>query len=413
MEDSNYRFGVGVLVLAACIICVLLIAFFGRGPSIWEERYRISINFPRTPRVTVDTPVRKNGVTIGRVASVFLRPGNGGVDLTLEIKSEYQLKKEELPIITMGSLITGDSVVEFVAPTQASMLARFDGITGTARDGMLDEEEQRVAQELLAAGDYLSGGEVAKDPFEALASVGPAFERFDQLAAILQESIDSGTGPIRNMADSFQTTLNSISDTSSTINRVARQIEDARVADAISRSIALLPQLFTEAQTTLQQTQRTLRGIETFSNSLEGIGKDFEGIGLSVKEAVANANRAIENIAEITEPVKQNSEVLVERATTLLANLDVLSTDLRRFATRLNNGNGTIKQLIDDDRLYFQAIETMRNIETASANVRQIASRLQPIVDDVRVFTDKVARDPGQLGVRGALSGRSLGTGLK
>jgi phospholipid/cholesterol/gamma-HCH transport system substrate-binding protein len=413
MEDSNYRFGVGVLVLAACIICVLLIAFFGRGPSIWEERYRISINFPRTPRVTVDTPVRKNGVTIGRVASVFLRPGNGGVDLTLEIKSEYQLKKEELPIITMGSLITGDSVVEFVAPTQASMLARFDGITGTARDGMLDEEEQRVAQELLAAGDYLSGGEVAKDPFEALASVGPAFERFDQLAAILQESIDSGTGPIRNMADSFQTTLNSISDTSSTINRVARQIEDARVADAISRSIALLPQLFTEAQTTLQQTQRTLRGIETFSNSLEGIGKDFEGIGLSVKEAVANANRAIENIAEITEPVKQNSEVLVERATTLLANLDVLSTDLRRFATRLNNGNGTIKQLIDDDRLYFQAIETMRNIETASANVRQIASRLQPIVDDARVFADKVARDPGQLGVRGALSGRSLGTGLK
>jgi phospholipid/cholesterol/gamma-HCH transport system substrate-binding protein len=413
MEDSNYRFGVGVLVLAACIICVLLIAFFGRGPSIWEERYRISINFPRTPRVTVDTPVRKNGVTIGRVASVFLRPGNGGVDLTLEIKSEYQLKKEELPIITMGSLITGDSVVEFVAPTQASMLARFDGITGTARDGMLDEEEQRVAQELLAAGDYLSGGEVAKDPFEALASVGPAFERFDQLAAILQESIDSGTGPIRNMADSFQTTLNSISDTSSTINRVARQIEDARVADAISRSIALLPQLFTEAQTTLQQTQRTLRGIETFSNSLEGIGKDFEGIGLSVKEAVANANRAIENIAEITEPVKQNSEVLVERATTLLANLDVLSTDLRRFATRLNNGNGTIKQLIDDDRLYFQAIETMRNIETASANIRQIASRLQPIVDDARVFADKVARDPGQLGVRGALSGRSLGTGLK
>ncbi|XZE20434.1 MlaD family protein [Pirellulaceae bacterium SH449] len=413
MEDSNYRFGVGVLVLAACIICVLLIAFFGRGPSLWEERYRVSINFPRTPKVTVDTPVRKNGVTIGRVASVFLRPGSGGVDLTLEIKSEYQLKKEELPIITMGSLITGDSIVEFVAPTQASMLARFDGITGTARDGMLDEAEQRVSQELLAAGDYLSGGEVAKDPFEALASVGPAFERFDQIAAILQESIDSGTGPIKNMADSVQTTLNNISDTSSTINRVAKQVEDARVADAISRSIALLPQLFTEAQTTLQQTQRTLRGIETFSNSLEGIGKDFEGIGLSVQEAVANANRAIENIAEITEPVKENSEMLVERATTLLANLDVLSTDLRRFATRLNNGNGTIKQLIDDDRLYFQAIETMRNIETASANVRQIASRLQPIVDDARVFADKVARDPGQLGVRGALSGRSLGTGLK
>ncbi len=86
------------------------------------------------------------------------------------------------------------------------------------------------------------------------------------------------------MADSVQTTLTSISETSSTINRVARQLEEARVGDAISGSIALLPQLFSEAQVTLQQTQRTLKGIETFSNSLEGIGKDFEGIGSSVKE---------------------------------------------------------------------------------------------------------------------------------
>ena len=413
MEDSNYRFGVGVLVLAACIICVLLIAFFGRGPSLWEERYRVSINFPRTPRVTVDTPVRKNGVTIGRVSNVFLRPGDGGVDLTLEIKGEYQIKKDELAMIMMGSLITGDSVVEFVEPSKQSLLTRFDGIAGTNPDGILDETEQRLSQELVVDRGYYKGGEVAKDPLEALASVGPAFERFDQIAAILQESINSGTGPIKNMADSVQTTLNSISETSSTINRVARQLEEARVGDAISRSIALLPQLFTEAQTTLQQTQRTLKGIESFSNSLEGIGKDFEGIGTSVKDAVANANRAIENIAEITEPVKENSAELVERAASLLANLDVLSTDLRKFANRLNDGNGTIKQLIDDDRLYFQAVDTMRNIQTASSNVQQLASRLQPIVDDARVFADKVARDPGQLGVRGALSGRSLGTGLK
>ncbi len=144
------------MVLAACIICVLLIAFFGRGPSLWEERYRVSINFPRTPRVTVDTPVRKNGVTIGRVSNVFLRPGDGGVDLTLEIKGEYQIKKEELAMIMMGSLITGDSVVEFVAPSKASMLARFDGIAGTAPDGMLDETEQRVSQEFMADRDYVS-----------------------------------------------------------------------------------------------------------------------------------------------------------------------------------------------------------------------------------------------------------------
>ena len=39
-------------------------------------------------------------------------------------------------------------------------------------------------------------------------------------------------------------------------------------------------------------------------------------------------------------------------------------------------------------------------------NVRKLTQELRPIVDDVRVFTDKIARHPEQLGVRGALDRR-------
>jgi phospholipid/cholesterol/gamma-HCH transport system substrate-binding protein len=109
MEESGYRFGVGVLVMASAIIGVLLIAFFGAVPTLWVDRNRVNVNFERAPRVAVDTPVRKNGVLIGRVASVTLLPGQKGVMVRMELDRKVELTKGEVPKIVSGSIITGDS----------------------------------------------------------------------------------------------------------------------------------------------------------------------------------------------------------------------------------------------------------------------------------------------------------------
>ncbi len=46
-------------------------------------------------------------------------------------------------------------------------------------------------------------------------------------------------------------------------------------------------------------------------------------------------------------------------------------------------------------------------------SVEETTVKVRPIIDDVRIFTDKIARDPRQLGVKGALDRRSSGLGLK
>jgi phospholipid/cholesterol/gamma-HCH transport system substrate-binding protein len=413
MEESNQRFSVGVLVLAAGIIGVLLVAYFGAVPAFWVERYRITVNFRSAPKVTIDTPVRKNGVLIGRVSNVVLGPGDAGVNVTMELEKKYEIQKSEMPLITSESLITGDAVIQFVPPTPQSLLDRFDGTVGTSRDGILDEPERKAMTDIVTEGYYSKGGEVAKDPMEALASIGPAFQRIDQLVLTIQDAIGGDTGPVRDLSATARTTLSNFNETVSAANRILSQVEDARIPEAVSRGLNLLPEVLKSAQDTLVQTQKTLKGFETFSSSLEGIGTEFEGIGGDIRQAVQNANTAIANIADITEPVKENSDAIVERAVRLMGNLDALAIDLKQFSTRLNGSNGTVAQLIDNPQLYYQTTETIGNIRAASANVQAITARLQPIVDDVRIFTDKIARDPGQIGVRGALSGRTLGTGLK
>ena len=425
MEENGYRFGVGVLVMASAIIGVLLIAFFGAVPALWVDRYQVNVNFKKAPRVAVDTPVRKNGVLIGRVSNISLQPGNKGVLIRMELDRKVELAKGEVPRIVTGSIITGDSVIEFVEPSPESNLRRFDGTMGTPKDGVLDARELAVSYEIVTNDSFQDGGEVATDPLESLsrleATLVPvmstlqrALTQVESIGASVQDVVGEGNGPVREAVATFKSTAEDVRTAVNTINRIGAQLENAQIPTLLANVLAEVPGLFKEAQTTLVQTQRTLKGLEQFSASLEGFGKEFEGIGETVRKMVDNANAVVENLAEITEPVSQNSEALVANAVNAMSNLDALSVDLQKFSNRLNNSRGTIAELVDNPQIAFRVDQTLKSVQTASSNVAVLTQKLQPILGDARVFSDKIARHPGSLiDLSGAIRGRPRGLGTK
>jgi phospholipid/cholesterol/gamma-HCH transport system substrate-binding protein len=76
------------------------------------------------------------------------------------------------------------------------------------------------------------------------------------------------------------------------------------------------------------------------------------------------------------------------------------------MVTTLNRSRGSLHKIIHDDELYDQIRRTSMNVEDAT-------KRLRPIMNDLRIFADKIATDPRQLGVSGALNRRPSGTGVK
>ena len=425
MEENGYRFGVGVLVMASAIIGVLLIAFFGAVPTLWVDRYQVNVKFQKAPRVAVDTEVRKNGVRIGRVSNISLQPGNNGVIIRMELDRKVELTKGEVPRIVTGSIITGDSVIEFVPPTQESNLRRFDGTAGTPTDGVLDAQESAQIDQIVTNDSFQDGGEVATDPLESLsrleATLVPvmstlqrALSQFESIGASVQDAVGEGNGPVREAVATFKATAEDVRTAVNTINRIGGQIENAQIPNLIANVLEEVPGLFKEAQTTLGQTQLTLKGLEQFSASLEGLGKEFEGIGETIRKMVESANNVVENLAEITEPVSQNSEALVANAVSAMSNLDTLSVDLKKFTNRLNNSRGTIAELVDNPQIALRVDQTLKSVQTASSNVAVLTQKLQPILGDARVFSDKIARHPGALiDLSGAISGRPRGIGTK
>jgi phospholipid/cholesterol/gamma-HCH transport system substrate-binding protein len=395
MNEQGYKFGVGVLVVASMVIAVILVLFFGAAPNIFSNRYEVTIRFDSAPGVTTDTPVRKAGVPIGRVRRIQLL--EDGVNLTLELDSRYTVRAGEQPRIAKGSLITGDAVVEFIPPTMQSLIARFDGLAGSPADGILDANERALAEAALKQDDYYSGGIVVPDPLDALVemqlsftktleSIEGAGEQVTALAADLRNMVGGGDGQFRRLAEKAEMTIDNFNQTLTGFNRV---FNDSRIEFTLDLIANRLPDLINEAEGVMQQTSETL--------------KAFEGVGRAAEETM-------QNVASFTEPFADKGSEFIDEARRSVANLNGLVNDLRLLSgranslvARVNEGQGTLARLIEDDQLYYSLVNTLNNVEL-------VTRRLQPIIEDARVFSDKVAREPSRLiDLRGAITGQRGG----
>ena len=98
MSDRVMQFRVGVVVLATAIIAGILIVLFGDLPSLVQATYPVRMSFVDARGIAPGTPVRKNGILVGRVSSVMLDE-RGGVRVTADVDSYVPVYRDEQPRI--------------------------------------------------------------------------------------------------------------------------------------------------------------------------------------------------------------------------------------------------------------------------------------------------------------------------
>ena len=349
MNEKLLAFRVGVVVLAAACLAVVLIGIFGGGKGVFKSRYTIYLRFPRAPGVTVDTPVRKNGVHIGRVTDVALKKDH--VVLTAMIDSDREILKSEVCTISTTSLL-GDPVLEFVQGSDRPM-----------------------SEEIVHHGDFLADGVVATDPLQvlsnlegnmqtALVSIKGAADEVSLLARGLNKTLGTNDQQLQRILNKSETALESFNKTMTTIDDV---IGDPELKQALKQSLADLPKIFNDVQLTLSQAR----------NAME----NFDRVG-------QKAEQNLDNLAEFTRPLGQKGEQLMNDLGRSVENLEEISSQLVVFSQSINSPDGTLGKFIHDRELYDDVRETVSNLHAASR-------RIEPILRDVRVLTDKMATDPG------------------
>lgn len=412
MDENKLKFGVGVLVISSIGAAIILTFLFGAFPSVFNNEYALNVRFDSAEGIGLNTAVYRDGVQIGRVSKIKLRP-EGGVLVSLAMDGEQRLTHEYVPQIGSGNLVTGDSKLEFVRANIDS--PKLPGPLRTDPEmyaaPFSDDEFLDYGRKTQSLFDMQDGIQSSVDAIQAAAqSIAGAGESVNQLAIEVRQVVAGTDGQIDAVSDEAVAALEEFQ---GAIQDVRKIIGNPKTRADLEASIAELPILLSDARETLETTQETFRSFDRVGNQFERVGVIAEETVNTAKTTVesaqgmiGNAEKTFANLDKFTEPFAEQGEQFAGQVLQTLASVERTLAEVEQFAGTLNNSNGTVKRLLEDDELYYQVRRTIENIEMATARIR-------PIMDDVRVFTDKIARDPRELGVRGALGKRPSGSGLK
>ncbi len=380
MEERLLQFRVGVVVILAALIVGILIFLFGEG---WTPQYSVILRPKTAPGVTRNTPVRKNGILIGRVAQV--ETADRGVLLKMNIHRDEKLFQDEIAQIGTESFL-GDAVIDILPGT-----TEIRGVQILHGEEMLNVH---VKPNPLEAVDVIIDlkGKVS-DAVDAIKRAGDTVDRAGQGITKVTERVQESLGDensdikvilsnVRRMTETADTALGNL-------NKVMQRIDE-----------------FASDETFKGELKETIKGLPAFFTDMKTTMADARVAINKITEVGDKANVNLDNIKDFTKSLGAEGPAMVEQLRSTLTGVERMVKNIDDFSIALNSGEGSLNRFLNDPKLYNNLNETLEN-------ARDVSARLKPLMNDLRIFADSLARDPGQLGVRGALQRRPAGSGYK
>jgi phospholipid/cholesterol/gamma-HCH transport system substrate-binding protein len=360
MSERQLQFRVGIFVILAMIATVVMVFEFSNLQSRLRPKYKIAIRFRSAVGVAVGTPVRRNGVLIGAVTRVDFDDKSGGLVVSSEIRDGVRLWPDGH--VRLVSSLLGDSAIEFMPGKSAKSLKDGDTVEGeSAIDplNMVGRMEQNVSTVI--------------DSFEKTS------QEWQTVGHNLNQMLETNQGNLHEVvaraADALTQMTHTMKVVDETLEATSKLVADPRTQENLRRTLASLPYLTSETQKTL----------------------------VVVRGAVQKMDDNLTNLEQLTGPLSKRGVTLATHLENTLSNMDLLTDQLAQFSKVLNSGDGSIRKLATDPDLYV-------NLDRSAQSAAILLRNLEPIIRDLRVFSDKVARHPELIGVSGVLRGSS---GLK
>ena len=340
------------MVVATMLVVAILVLLFGKLPSVFYGNYSIFVWFPETPGVADGTPVRKDGILIGRVTDVKLLDGGGanagGVVVKITIDGKYKVRRSE--VCRLSTSLLGDAVLQFVQGTTSST-------------------------EFIQSGDYLEGN-VGSNPLQAfngiegelnlaISSVSTAGREIGRLAVYLNEFAVNNDEQVNRIVHKTEQTIDKAAVTLDDFQKFARDFNS--VLD-----------------------EETRANLKTSINEMPALLKDTREAINGIQSTVALADNNLRNLEGLTKPLGEHGEEMISNIDASMARLNEVLTQFTEFGKSLNSRDGTLGRILNDPQLY-------EHVEAAACNIEQLTKELKPIVRNVTIITDKVARHPGSV----------------
>lgn len=367
MNERKLHFWVGLFCLGVMATIGLMVFQFGKLGQLLRPRYAVSIHFEETPGLYNRSPVVMNGITIGSVSEVKLDQQRGGVLVIAEIEEKYKLRKDSE--VHFRKSLLGDASLEFTPGLSTEWLE-----PGALLAGHPPTDPLEIV------------GEMQSEVTKTLRAFNETSEEWKMVASNMNKLIETNEGNLNEVLEQTVVSLNNFSKTmeqaGDTLVVAKDLLGDPENQANLKRTLAALPKLAEETSLTIANLKSTVQTIN----------------GAAVK-----IDQNMENLTEVTKPLAQHSRGIIIRLDQSLANLQSMTKELDTFVKLANTEDGSLQKLATDPELYD-------NLNRSAIQLSVLLKNADPLIKDLQVFSDRIARHPELMGVGGALKGSS---GLK
>jgi phospholipid/cholesterol/gamma-HCH transport system substrate-binding protein len=378
MDERIVRFRVGAVVLFTMIVLGILVLLFNDFGSIWHGNYIVFVHFSQAPGVAADTPVRKDGILIGKVVKVRFADEDprfqteGGVIVTVKINADRHIHLNER--CRISTTLLGDALLQFVpggAHPSAEFIQNGDYLEGIVAPNPLEMITNLEGNFTLAITSLTGAGN----------DVGRLARRMDTFIDTNQDQLQRIVNKTERSLDAFQTALQSV-------NLLLGDVD--AMGDALHNEDGTAMPLTLEEPLKPGETPPADGQPRRRVTTLPQLMAETRDAIVDMRAAVVAANRNLSNLERFTQPLGDRGEELIMKVDRSVGRIDELLQQFVMFSQALNRKDGTLGQLVNNPDLY-------QHINAAACNIEQLTRQVRPILDNIRDLTDKLARHPGSI----------------
>ncbi len=330
------EFKVGIVILTALAVFAGGVFLLGGRSNLFARKNRYSVRFEAVGGLAADSPVQLNGVTVGKVQKVVLPEHIEEkllkVWVTVDRRFAERVREDSVARIkTLGLL--GDKYIEVVSGSPDAAIIPSGGEIPAAAPTDVDR--------LIATGEDMVDNIVAIS--SSLRSILGRMEAGEGLLGDLLRESETGS----RARDSILGTIESVRRISGKLERgegsLGTLINDRTLADRIERLVV--------------QFEAVSASLERGDGTLAALLHD-PGLRQQVEESITGFSDAAREMSVFAADLREGTGLINklltddEYADSVTQNLEALLENLEKISAKLERGDGTLGQMINDPALY-------------------------------------------------------------
>lgn len=276
------------VAVGSVILIGIAVVFFGtlwlKGARLNANNMEVQARFAEVGQLLEGNAVKLRGVPIGKVETIGLEPGGGGVLVTMQINRDVPLPPDPIVLLSPESMF-GDWQAEIFPRSRFPQYKYAEAADPQVLPGYslpdisrLTAVADRIAENLAVLTDRVEQAFTE----ETAANIRRAIENIEDVSGQLTSLIDRQSSAADQVAGSLERTSETVNETVAAIRSLVAQVEEAASEGQLKQAV--------------QNVVRATAALDTLSTALAGSSPQIKRTIASADSAFASLNAVMGGI---------------------------------------------------------------------------------------------------------------------